>query len=90
MEKEFAESAQDYMCRANLSVKGLDFAQLGGLIGVLAPGRPARICWSVGTRYGDLGFVIYLAIACLPPYLLDAIVMQPNTRASAPGVATAG
>ena len=72
-------------CITNLST-----AKCPGLTGVLAPGSPARICWSVGTRYGDLGFVIYLAIACLTPYLLNAIVMQPNTCASTPGVATAG
>ena len=30
VEKEFSESAQDYMSRANLSVKVLDFVQLGG------------------------------------------------------------
>ena len=28
--KEFTESAQDYMSRTNLSVKVLDFVQLGG------------------------------------------------------------
>ena len=30
VEKEFTESAQEYMSRANLSVKVLDFVQLGG------------------------------------------------------------
>ena len=30
MEKDFTVSAQDYMSRANLSVKVLDFVQLGG------------------------------------------------------------
>ena len=29
--KDFTESAQDYMSRTNLKVKVLDFVQLGGL-----------------------------------------------------------
>ena len=35
--KEFTESAQDYMSRTNRSVKVLDFVQLGGLAGSVAP-----------------------------------------------------
>ena len=45
VEKEFTESAQDYMSRANLSVKVLDFVQLGGAYPTLyLSGFPTLFC----------------------------------------------
>ena len=62
--KEFTESAQDYMSRTNLSVKVLDFVQLGGLSFL----RPFNMSFSFLTAIAALSLGAGLSLSHLSSY----------------------